>query len=190
MGPHGYPASSWVGVDPSPWLPLLWPGCEGSLPPCSSSSVFLRDVVTLSGLLVSFVPFDRERRWPLEGFFLLGGSLPCRGKVIFSLRPRSFGHSSYGLVSALFSSLSLFFPVPIFWLPLRLTRGLGCATLLSLWLCAHLLSGLGFPMLPDCPSPSIRLWVYWFQWLIFSTGVPYLRDGVTPAGSKFVCPRS
>ena len=69
-------------------------------------------------------------------------------------------------------------------------RGLGCATLLCLWLCAHLLSGLGFPMLPDCPSPSIRLWVYWFQWLLFSTGVPYLRDGVTPAGSRFVCPRS
>ena len=44
-------------------------------------------------------------------------------------------------------------------------------------------------MLPDYPSPSIRLWVYWFQWLLFSTGVPCLRDGVTPAGSRFVCPR-
>ena len=69
-------------------------------------------------------------------------------------------------------------------------RGLGCATLLCLWLCSHLLSGLGFPMLPDYPSPSIRLWVYWFQWLLFSTRVPYFRDGVTPAGSRFVCPRS
>ena len=69
-------------------------------------------------------------------------------------------------------------------------RGLGCATLLCLWLCAHLLSGLEFPVLPDYPSPSIRLWVYWFQWLLFSTRVPYLRDGVTPAGSGFVCPRS
>ena len=65
-----------------------------------------------------------------------------------------------------------------------------CATLLCLWLCSHLLSGLGFLMLPDYPSPSIRLWVYWFQWLLFSTRVPYLRDGVTPAGSRFVCPRS
>ena len=45
-------------------------------------------------------------------------------------------------------------------------------------------------MLPSCPSPSIRLLVYWFQWLLFSTRVPYLRDGVTPAGSRFVCPRS
>ena len=48
----------------------------------------------------------------------------------------------------------------------------------------------GFPRLPDYPSPSIRLWVYWFQWLLFSTRVSYLRDGVTPAGSRFVCPRS
>ena len=45
-------------------------------------------------------------------------------------------------------------------------------------------------MLPSCPSPSIRLWAYWFQWLLFSIRVPYLRDGVTPAGSRIVCPRS
>ena len=46
------------------------------------------------GFLVSFVTFDRERRWPLEGFFLLCGSLPCRSKDAVSLRPRSFGHGS------------------------------------------------------------------------------------------------
>ena len=45
-------------------------------------------------------------------------------------------------------------------------------------------------MLPDYPSPAIRLLVYWLQWLLFSTRVPYLHDGVTPAGSRFVCPRS
>ena len=45
-------------------------------------------------------------------------------------------------------------------------------------------------MLPGYPSPSIRLWFYWFQWLLFSTRVSYLHDGVTPAGSRFVCPRS
>ena len=38
-----------VGAAPSTWVPLLWPGCVGFLPPCSFSSVFLRDVVTLSG---------------------------------------------------------------------------------------------------------------------------------------------
>ena len=57
--------------------------------------------------------------------------------------------------------------------------------------CAHPCCwACGFPMLPGCPSPSIRLWVYWFQWLLFSTRVPYLCDGVTPAGSRIVCPRS
>ena len=45
-------------------------------------------------------------------------------------------------------------------------------------------------MLPACPSPSIGPLVYWFQWLLFSTRVPYLRDGVTPTGSRIDCPRS
>ena len=93
-------------------------------------------------------------------------------------------------MTALFPSLSLFLTVPIFsWLPLLLRQGPWVCYLACLWLCAHLLLGLGFPMLPDYPSPSIRLWVYWFQWLLFSTRVPYLRDGATPAGSRFVCPQ-
>ena len=51
--------------------------------------------------------------------------------------------------------------------------------------CAHTCCwAWGFPMLPDYPSPSIRLWV---QWLLFPTRVPYLFDGVTPAGSSFIC---
>ena len=69
-------------------------------------------------------------------------------------------------------------------------RCLGCAALLYVWLCAHLRLGLGFLMLHACPSPSIGLLVYWFQWLLLSSRVPYLRDGVTPAGSRIVCPRS
>ena len=69
-------------------------------------------------------------------------------------------------------------------------RCFGCAALLYLWLCAHLQLGWGFLMLPACPSPSFGLLVYWFLWLLFSTRVPYLRDGVTPAGSRIVCPRS
>ena len=91
-------------------------------------------------------------------------------------------------MTALFPSLSLFFPVPIFsWLHLLLRQGPWVCYLALLMV---VLLGLGFPMLPGCPSPSIRLWVYWFQWLLFSTRVPYLRDGVTPAGSRIVCPRS
>ena len=62
-------------------------------------------------------------------------------------------------------------------------RCLGCAALLSLWLCAHLQLGRGFLLLPACPSPSFGLLVYWFLWLLFSTRVPYLRDGVGPVGA-------
>ena len=56
--------------------------------------------------------------------------------------------------------------------------------------CAHLQLGRGFLLLPACPSPYFGLLVYWFLWLLFSTRVPYLRDGVTPAGSWTACPRS
>ena len=94
-------------------------------------------------------------------------------------------------MTALSPSLSLFLPVPIFsWLPLLLRQGPWVCYLGFAYECAHLLLGLGFPMLPGYPSPSIRLWVYWFQWLLFSARVPYLRDVVTPAGLRFVCPRS
>ena len=143
------------------------------------------------GSLVSFVTFDRKRRWPLEGFFFF-----CVGASRVGVRsyfPCVLGHlviapKGWCQRFSLACHCSSQYPSPGFLC--GFARGLGCATLLCLWLCAHLLSGLGFPMLPDCPSPSIRLWVYWYQWLIFSTGVPYLRDGVTPAGSRFVCPRS
>ena len=58
------------------------------------------------------------------------------------------------------------------------------------WLCAHSLLSLGIPRLLACPSPSIRLLFSLFQWVLFSTRVPNLRDGVTPVGSRIVCPRS
>ena len=69
-------------------------------------------------------------------------------------------------------------------------RWLRCATLLYLWLYAHSLLGLEFPRLLACTSPSIRLLVCLFQWVLFSTTFPNLRSGVTPAGSRIVCPRS
>ena len=94
-------------------------------------------------------------------------------------------------MTAPFPSLSLYLPVPIFsWLHLLLRRVPCVCCLALLWLCAPLRLGLGFLMLPACLSPSIGLVVYWFQWLLFSTRVPYLRDGATPAGSRIVCPRS
>ena len=76
------------------------------------------------GSLVSFVTIDRQRRWPLEGFFLLCGSLPFSSAVVVSLRPLSVCHGSWWLVTALFPSMSLFLPVPIFsWLHLLLRQG-------------------------------------------------------------------
>ena len=116
---------------------------------------------------MSFVTIDRQRRFPLEGFFRLGGSLPFRSGVVVSLRPLSVCLGSMWLVPAFFPSLSLSFPV-----------------------CAHLQLGRTFILLPDCPSPYFGLLVYWFLWLFFSTRVTYLRDGVTPAGSWPDCPRS
>ena len=97
----------------------------------------------------------------------MGGSLSFQSGVVVSLRPLSVCHGSMWLVPVLFPSLSLSFPV-----------------------CAHLQLGRGFLLLPDCPSPYFGLLVYWFLWLLFSTRVTYLRDGVTPAGSWTACPRS
>ena len=96
------------------------------------------------------------------GLFLLGGSLPFRSGVVVSLRPLSVCHGSLWLVTALF----------------------------TLWLCAHLRLGQGFSYASCLPFALLGLLVYWFLWLLFSTWVPHLRDGVTPAGSRIVCPRS
>ena len=92
---------------------------------------------------------------------------------------------------ALFPSLSLSFPVPIFsWLLMLLRQVLWVCCLTFPMVVRTLAMGRGFLLLPACPSPSFGLFVDWFLWLLFSTRVPYLRDGVTPAGSWIVCPRS
>ena len=91
----------------------------------------------------------------------------------------------------LFPSLSLFLPVPIFsWLHLLLRQGP--------WVCY-----LALPMVVG--TLAVGPGVSYASWLSFvlhqalgllvpvatlSTRVPYLRDGVTPAGSRIVCPRS
>ena len=64
------------------------------------------------GSLVSFVTIDRQQRFPLEVFFLLGGSLPFRCGVVVSLCPLLVYHAYYWLLTALFPSLSLCLPVP------------------------------------------------------------------------------
>ena len=70
------------------------------------------------------------------------------------------------------------------------TRLLRYADLLHLWLCAHSLLDQGVRGLFACPSPSSLLWFCKFRWVLFSAMVHTLRDGVTPAGSRLVCPRS
>ena len=53
----------------------------------------------------------------------MGGSLLFQSGVVVSLRPLSVCHGSLWLVTALFPSLSLYFPVPIFsWLRLLLRQ--------------------------------------------------------------------
>ena len=94
-------------------------------------------------------------------------------------------------MTTLFTSLSLSLPVPIFsWLLLLLRQ--------VAWVCC-----LTFPMVVRtlavgpggflCFLPALRppsgSW-YTGSCGFFSTRVPYLRDGVTPAGSRIVCPRS
>ena len=52
----------------------------------------------------------------------MGSSLPFRSGVVVSPRPLSVCHGSLWLVTAPFPSLSLYLPVPIFWLHLLLRR--------------------------------------------------------------------
>ena len=122
----------------------------------------------------------------------MGGSLPFRSGVVVSLRPLSVCHGSLWLVTALFTCLSLSLPVPIFsWLLLLLRQVPWVCCLTFPVVVRTLAVGPGvFLLLPACPSPSFGLLVYWFLWLLFSTWVPYLRDGVTPAGSRIVLDRN
>ena len=97
------------------------------------------------GSLVSFVTIDRQRKFSFGGVFLLDGSLPFRSGVIVSLRPLSVCHGSLWLVTALFTCLSLSFQyTSSHGFCCCFARCLGCAALLSLWLCAHLRLGQGF----------------------------------------------
>ena len=121
----------------------------------------------------------------------MGGSLPFRSGVVVSLRPLSVCHGSLWLVTALFPSLSLSLPVPIFsWLLLLLRQ--------VPWVCC-----LTFPMVVStlavgpgvflCFLPALRppsgSWYTGSCGFSSPLGFPTF-DGVTPAGSRIVCPRS
>ena len=93
VDPHGCPDFSRVGPAPSAWVPLLWTWLRGRLPPCSFSSVFLRDVVTFWGqwCLRSLLIANEGFHWSC---FLLRCSLPFRSAVVVFLRPLWVCHGS------------------------------------------------------------------------------------------------
>ena len=95
-------------------------------------------------------------------------------------------------MATLFPGLSLFFASGLSSPGLLdcLALCLRYADLLYLWLCTHSLLAQGIRELFACPSPSSLLWFCEFRWVLFSPMIHTLRDGVTPAGSRLVCPRS
>ena len=119
------------------------------------------------------------------------GSLPFRRVVVVSLRPLSVCHGSWGLVTALFPSLSLFLPVPVFsWLRLLLRQGP--------WVCSLVL-----PMVVR--TLAVGPWVSYASWLSLALhqalgllvpvatrrlGFPTFAMGSPLRGRGFFCPRS
>ena len=93
-GLHCWPPFLWVGVAPSPWIPLLWPAWRGSLPPFSFSSCLPSGCGHPLGSLVSSFTIDHQRRFPWVEFFLWCGSLLFSSEVIVSLRPLSMCYGS------------------------------------------------------------------------------------------------
>ena len=73
-----------------------------------------------------------------------------------------------------------------------------CCYAMSLWYVALLSGGCapttslatGFRCLLSCPSLSSLLGVCKFLWVLFTSRVRNLRDGVTPAGPRLLVPRS
>ena len=113
------------------------------------------------------------------------------GRVVAFIRPPSVCRDFWWLVATPLPGLSLYFasglssPGLLYCLALSLRY----ADLLYLWLCAHSLLVHGVRGLLACPSLSRWLWFCMFLWVFFSPMVHTLRDGVTPAGSRLVCPR-
>ena len=175
----GSPASGWRCV-------LACVSTDGYL-----SYVFLQDVVTLwvnSVFLSLLITNEGLHCW----LCFVQYSRPYWGRVVVFIRLLSVCRNFWWLVATLFPGLSLFFASGLSSPGLldHLALWLRYADLLYLWLCAHSLLDQGFRGLFACPSPSRLLWFCKFQWVLFSPTIHTLRDGVTPAGSRLVCPRS
>ena len=127
-----------------------------------------------------------------SGLFLVRYSHPYWGRVVVFIRTLSVCRNFWWLVATLFPGWSLFFASG-----LSSPGLLGCLALclrsadwLCLWLCPHGLLDQGICGLFACPSPSSLLWFCEFWCVLLSPMVHTLRDGVTPAGSRLVCPQS
>ena len=124
--------------------------------------------------------------------FLVRYSHQYCGRVVVFIRPLLVCRNFWWLVATLFPGLSLFFASGLSSPGLLgcLALGLRYADWLFLWLCTHSLLDQGIRGLFACPSPSSMLWFCEFRCVLFSPMVHTLRDGVTPAGLRLVCPRS
>ena len=113
----------------------------------------------------------------------MGGSLPFSSGAVVSLRPLSAGLGSLWLVTAPFPSLSLYLPVPIFsWLLLLLRRVPWVCCLALPMVVRTLTVGPGVSYASCLPFTLHRALGLLVPVASLSTGVPYLRDGVTPCG--------
>ena len=152
------------------------------------SYVFLRDVGTF-GSIVSFCHLiaNKGLHWWL---FLSDIANHFWGRVVVFVRPPSVCRNFLWLVAALLPGLSLSFASGLSspGLICCLAMSLRYAGLLCLWLCAHSFLDHGFRGLLACPSLSSLLWLCKLLWVLFSHMVHNLRDGVTPVGSRLVCP--
>ena len=142
------------------------------------NSVFLSLLIANEGL----------RYW----LFLSDFAYQFWGRVVVYLRPRSVCRHFWWLVAALLPGLSLSFAGGLSspGLICCFAMGLRGAGWRSLWLCVHCLLGQRFHGFLACPSLSGLLWFCEFLWVLFSHMVHTLRNGVTPVGSRLVCPRS
>ena len=189
----------------SRWLSLLLSGWSCAFALCSSSLdlvcvgtstvtfsyVFFLDVVTLwvISVFLSLLIANEGLHWWL---FLSGIANHFWGRVmVFLCAPLVCRHFLW-LVAALLPGLLLRFASGLSspGLICCLAMSLRYAYWLSLWLCTHSLLGQGFHGLLACPLLSSLLWFCKFLWVLFSHMVHNLRDGVTPVGSRLVCPRS
>ena len=157
----------------------------------SVSYVFLQDVVTLwvNSVFLSLLIANEGLHW---WWFLSDIANHFWGRVVVFTRPPSVCRTFLWLVAALLPGLSLSLASGLSspGLICCLAMSLRYADLLSLWLCAHSLLDQGFRGLLACPSLSSLLWFCKLLLVLFYYMVHNLRDGVIPAWSRLVCPRS